>query len=99
MVHKQMMHNLIQMELYIREYCGNTKLSWCDHEIVDFQSSISNFQHYSYKSEPEIELFDQINMMSEFAKKKAKYFTHLWISFDFTSFYWGIFTGFWFVIF
>ena len=94
-----MMNNLIQMELYVREYCEITKLSWCDHEIVDFQKSISNFQRFAYNRAPNIDLIDHIDMMYEFSNEKCKYFVTLWTAFDFQAFYGGIVTGLWLVIF
>ena len=94
-----MMNNLIQMELYVREYCDITKLSWCDHEIVDFQKSISNFQRFAFKRAPNIDLIDHIDMMYEFANEKCKYFVTLWTAFDFQAFYGGMAVGLWLVIF
>jgi hypothetical protein len=98
-IHRQMMNNLIQIELYVREYCEITKLTWCDHEIVDFQKSISNFQRFAFKRAPNIDLIDHIDMMYEFANEKSKYFVTLWTAFDFQAFYGGMAAGLWLVIF
>jgi len=94
-----MMHNLIQIEMYLKEYCDVAKLYWCDREIVQYGKSIANFQKFAYKRAPNIDLIDQIDIMSEFANEKTKYFSTLWTPFDFKAFYGGIISGLWLVIF
>jgi len=94
-----MIQNLVQIEMYLKEYCEIAKLYWCDREIVQFGKRIANFQRFAYKRAPNIDLIDHIDTMSEFANEKAKYFSALWTPFDFKAFYGGIITGLWLVIF
>jgi len=98
-MHADMITNLNQFETYLKAYCDATKQTWCDDEISQFATNMSQFRKVNAKHAGDSEIANHIKEMHKFANDRYSKFSQIWTEFNQVSFVIGIALNLWLIYF
>jgi hypothetical protein len=54
------------MNIYLKEYCVQTEMMWCEEEIKAMQNAVDKFKKFDVTAATERQITEQMALMSKF---------------------------------